>query len=179
MNLEQRQQEREQIAKELADLLEQKLAGRGDLGEILELLKWEIWRRDERRKASDWSDELIAFKAQHGAIDWPEYAAKYGFTYAKEEYAAYDILETVRFNRNIRFFVDTEPTPAQRESIANMTTMSAKQAAEYLGISRYQFDKLREKHNLEHASLWQGGPRNSYPRTAKLYRKSDVDRLKG
>ena len=173
----QRDIERQQMAIEIADLIENRVNGRADLGEVLELVKREIWRRSDAKAAQQRADKIAAFKAQHGVLGWPEFAAKYGLHDAERRAASYTLPQR-HYERGISYFLDQPPTDKQRATIAQETTMSANQAASYLGISRDRFDKLKKRHGLQHVSAIRAGRTASgFTKGAYLYSKADIDRL--
>jgi len=170
--------DKEQLVNQLADLIAPHVKRRGDLPDLLDLVKREIWRREDAIEAAERRASLDAFKAENSVLPWPEFAVKYGL-HDKEYRIASHTLSQQRFESGISFFVDTEPTPEQRRYIGDETTMSARQAAEYLGISRGKFNKLKKQHKLEHVGVWRAGQTSGgFPAAAYLYRLSDIRALK-
>lgn len=169
--------DKEQLIKQLADLIGPHVKKRGDLVELLDQVAREIWRREDAQQTDDWRAKLEAFKAETGGLTWPEFAAKYGL-HDSEQRAAANTLPRHRYERGIHFFADIEPSPDQRQQIADETTMSKRQACEYLGISPGKFDKLKKQHKLEHVgNVRVNTAASGYIPVAYLYRLTDIRRL--
>jgi hypothetical protein len=168
----------EQLIKQLVDRIAPHVKGRGDFGDLLDMVKRGIWRREDEQSATDFRVRREAFKAEYAVIGWPDFAAKYSLHEA-EHRAARLILPTRDLERGLSYFVDTEPTADQRQRSADETPMSKRQACEYLGISPGKFDRLKKQHRLEHVGTFRAGGETAsgYPPVAYLYRLSDIRAL--
>lgn len=169
----------DQLVRRIADAIEPLIIGETTyLPDLLQAVYRELWARQDARKAADLAAERAEFKQEHGLLTWTEFSAKYGL-HASERWAAERILPQKSSIERLKYYLDKEPTDEQRQAIAHETTMSARQAAEYLGISRQQFDKLKKQHRLEPArNIRTGYTASGFTKAAYLYRKSDIDKLK-
>lgn len=169
---------REELAAEIVELIGDRANSRGDLADILDLVQREIWRREDAKAAARREARIEAAKIESNLLPWPEYAEKYGL-HESERRAAGIYLPKKNIEQGITYFHDTAPTDEQRQKLADETTMSKRQAADYLGITPGQFDKLKKAHGLERvSSIRTGKISGGFPVAAHLYRKSDIDRLK-
>lgn len=72
--------------------------------------------------------------------------------------------------------IDDRPlTTDERATLANSVMLTANQAAEYLGIERKAFDRLKKKHNLQPFEMRRTRG-SEWP--FAVFKQSDIDRLK-
>lgn len=144
--------------------------------------------RDELRSleaSKQFAADLDAWRAQQGYLNMEQYCEKYGLHWREIETGIKQSILTGYlppprfFNHShapvgVHFFEDSPPTDEQRRMMREQTLFSKGDAALWLGISEYQFDKRRKKVGLVH--IEKTSTSSGY--LANLYRLSDIDKLR-
>jgi hypothetical protein len=175
-----------ETAQRLADFIDSMTADlpnsehRNDFNAMLESAIRVVRERREAREASELAMKRVKFKAERGVLGPAEYRAKYGLS-EKEFMIAVDrgwitgvnsplSYNTYSSGRYADFFVDKPIPDDKRAMLPELLNMTAWQAADYLGIEKKEFDKLRKKHNIQYVDTFVGN--SGY--LGYLYRETDI-----
>ncbi|MBZ0297114.1 MAG: hypothetical protein K8L99_31435 [Anaerolineae bacterium] len=169
----------QEIVNHIADEIERLTARmRLYLPELLLEVQRELHRREETRKATERAARIEQARISLHLLSWDDLSTKYSF-HTSEEWAAAIYLPTQTIEQGVTYFVDREPTAAERRAIAGNTAMNVQQVCDYLGVDHDQFGKLKKQYKLEHVSITRTEQDDAGLTTiAYLYRKSEIDRLK-